>query len=61
MATRAEHNGWVWQSEPVVIKNFEIANQLSNKRISFAGHHESDREAGRMCRGCDEAKSPERP
>jgi len=61
MAACAEHDGRVWQSEPVVIINFEIANQLSHKCIPFARHHESDREAGRMRRGCDEAKSSERP
>jgi hypothetical protein len=61
MAARAKHDGRVRQSEPVVIVNLEIANQLPYKSIPFACHHKPDREASWMRRGCDEAKSSERP
>jgi hypothetical protein len=61
MAACAEHDSRVRQSEPVVIVNFEIANQLPYKSIPFACHHKPDREASRMRRGCDKTKSSERP
>jgi hypothetical protein len=42
MAACAEHDGRVRQSEPVVVIDFEIANQLPHERILLACHHEPD-------------------
>ena len=60
MTARAKHDGRVRQPEPISIIPLEVGDERADVWVGLAGHHETDREAGRVGGGGDEFKAPER-
>lgn len=60
MAASAEHDGCVRKPQPFFVVNGEVADNVANKGIALAGHHEPDREACRVSLGGNKGEASER-
>lgn len=61
MTSSTEHDSRVWQTEPLLVVDGKITHNVTDKRVLFARHHESDGEPSWMRFRSNERESSQRP